>query len=108
MGKVIDGGHNLIGIATTELGSCGFVNGVNGDLTGTPTTPLNPDLAALANNGGSTETLALEPDSPAISAGNPADCQAEPVNDLDQRGDPRNANTRNTCDIGAYDTAGKG
>jgi hypothetical protein len=107
MAKVIDGGHNLIGIGTTALGGCGFVDGVNGDLTGTPTTPLDPDLAALANNGGGTETLALEPDSPAISAGNPADCQAEPVGDLDQRGRSRNAITRNTCDIGAYDTAGR-
>jgi len=105
--KVLDGGHNLIGVAASAAGSCGFSNGVNGDLAGTPTTPLDPDLAALANNGGSTETLALEPDSPAISAGNPTDCQAEPVNDLDQRGHPRNASTRNTCDIGSYDTAGK-
>jgi hypothetical protein len=106
--KVVDGGHNLIGVAATGTGSCGFVNGVNSDIAGTSSTPLDPDLSALANKGGETETLALEPDSPAISAGNPVDCQAEPVNDLDQRGDPRNANTRNSCDIGAYDTGGKG
>ncbi len=105
--KVIDGGHNLIGIAGPSDG-CGFTNGLNGDLTGTRTNPLNAYLAPLAANGGPTETQALEPKSPAISAGNPADCQAEPINDLDQRGNPRNANTRNTCDIGAYDTAGKG
>lgn len=105
--KIVDGGHNLIGVAAAGSSSCGFVNGVNGDLVGTPSTPLAPDLKALANNGGGTETLGLEPDSPAISAGNPADCQAEPVNDLDQRGDPRDANTRNSCDIGAYDTGGK-
>ncbi|MHB1777924.1 MAG: Ig-like domain repeat protein, partial [Acidimicrobiales bacterium] len=43
----------------------------------------------------------------AIGAGNPTDCAAAPVNGLDQRGDPRNAATRGTCDIGAYDTGGR-
>jgi hypothetical protein len=105
--EVTSGGHNLIGVA--DPGSpedCGFVNGVNGDLAGTLTSPLDPDLGSLAQNGGPTETQALLAGSPAIDAGNPADCEAAPVNDLDQRGDPRNATSRLTCDIGAYDTGG--
>lgn len=101
--KVIDGGHNLIGTANPD---CGFANDTNGDLVGSVASPLNPDLAALAANGGSTQTQALEPGSPAIGAGNAADCEAAPVNDLDQRGDTRAATTRNACDIGAYDTGG--
>jgi hypothetical protein len=105
--KVTDGGHNLIGIANPGgVDDCGFTNATNGDLTGTPSSPLNPDLGPLAANGGPTQTQALEPGSPAISAGNPTDCQAAPVNDLDQRGDTRAATTRDACDIGAYDTGG--
>ncbi|MDA2921629.1 hypothetical protein MYX76_19395, partial [Desulfobacterota bacterium AH_259_B03_O07] len=53
----------------------------------------------LTNNGGSTETHALSPNSPAVDAGNPAPpgsggnaCEA-----TDQRGIPRN------CDIGAFE-----
>ena len=46
--KVIDGGHNLIGIAGPSDG-CGFTNGLNGDLTGTRTNPLNAYLAPLAD-----------------------------------------------------------
>ncbi|MGO9971766.1 MAG: choice-of-anchor Q domain-containing protein [Solirubrobacteraceae bacterium] len=107
--KITDGGHNLIGIANPgAVGDCGFANATNGDLTGTPATPLNPDLGALAANGGPTQTQALQPGSPAISTGNPTDCQATPVNDLDQRGDTRAATTRHACDIGAYDTGTAG
>jgi hypothetical protein len=100
-----DGGHNLVGVVG-GTDDCAFVNGVNGDLAGTATSPLDPDLGALADNGGPTPTQALLSGSPAIAAGNAADCEAAPVNDRDQRGDPRNATTRLTCDIGAYDTGG--
>ena len=104
-GTVTSGGHNLVGVASPGAsGDCGFTNGVNGDVTGSATSPLNPDLGPLAANGGPTETQALLAGSPAVGTGNPIDCQAAPVNDLDQRGDSRAANTRHACDIGAYDT----
>jgi hypothetical protein len=54
----------------------------------------------------SPQTLALTPASPAIGAGDPADCQANPVNNTDERNQTRNAKTRLACDTGAYDTAG--
>ena len=39
------------------------------DLTGTIGAPLNPELGPLQNNGGSTPTMALLPNSAAIDAG---------------------------------------
>jgi hypothetical protein len=45
-----------------------------------------PGLLALANNGGATQTHALEAGSLAINTANPSDCPA-----TDQRGEPRNA-----------------
>ena len=68
--------------------------------------PLDPVLGQLASNGGPTQTLALRLGSPAIGAGDPADCQATPVSGTDQRNQRRNVATRLACDIGAYDTGG--
>jgi len=106
-GTVTDGGHNLIGVAApgTEH-DCGFVNGNDGDLTGSASAPLDPGLGTLALNGGTTPTQALLAGSPAIGAGDPSGCEAAPVSDLDQRGHSRRATTRDACDIGAYDTGG--
>ena len=59
-------GYNLIGWGG---GSTGLTNGVNGDLVGTGTTPLNPLLGSLQDNGGPTLTHALLPGSPAIDQG---------------------------------------
>ena len=98
------GGHNLIGnIGTgTGTGACsGLANGVNGDQVSVPA-----GLLPLASNGGSTDTAALAPTSPAIGAGNPTTCAQAPVNGRDQRGHSRNATTRGGCDIGACDTGG--
>ncbi len=97
--------NNIIGGATNTDG-CGLTNNVNGNQVGTPTNPLNPDLAPLAPNGGPTQTRALLPASPAINAGNPTACTNAPINNHDQRGTTRNTTTRTTCDIGAYDTGG--
>ncbi|MEM6382687.1 MAG: choice-of-anchor Q domain-containing protein, partial [Pseudomonadota bacterium] len=47
-----------------------FTNGTNGDIVGTEAAPIDPLLAALANNGGPTQTMAPLPSSPAINAGN--------------------------------------
>jgi hypothetical protein len=61
-------------------------------ITGTPIT-TDPKLAPLANNGGPTETMALEPGSPAVGAATLG------LVSTDQRGQPRPAIT---ADIGAY------
>ena len=59
-------GHNLIG---TDGGSTGFTPGMNGDLVGTGTSPIDPRLGPLADNGGPTLTRMLLDDSPARDAG---------------------------------------
>ncbi|MDM8564521.1 choice-of-anchor Q domain-containing protein [Candidatus Halobeggiatoa sp. HSG11] len=56
----------------------------------------NPNLGSLQDNGGTTQTMALLPGSPAINAGDNATCEA-----TDQRGETRPKHT--TCDIGAYE-----
>jgi hypothetical protein len=56
----------------------------------------DPLLASLVNNGGSTETVALLPGSPAIDAANNAACPA-----TDQRGVARPQG--GACDIGAFE-----
>lgn len=63
---------------------------------GTPAVSSDPNLGSLANNGGSTLTMALLPGSPAIDAGNDANCPA-----IDQRGVARPQGAH--CDIGAYE-----
>ncbi len=94
------GGHNLIGNAT----GCGAIApGTNGDQTAVS----RPGLLALANNGGSVNTIALQSASPAIAAADPATCQSAAAANLDQRGHVRTTATRG-CDIGAYDTGGTG
>jgi MBG domain (YGX type)/Right handed beta helix region/Matrixin len=81
-------GHNLIGATD---GSTGWVGS---DLTGTVASPLNAQLGALASNGGTTQTIALLPNSPAINAGNSA---LAPTTDA--RGQTRFGST----DIGAFE-----
>lgn len=56
----------------------------------------DPQLSALAHNGGPTKTLALAATSPAIDAGNAVTCAGS-----DQRGISRAQGAR--CDIGAYE-----
>ncbi|HEY7283167.1 MAG TPA: choice-of-anchor Q domain-containing protein [Actinomycetota bacterium] len=82
-------GHNLLG--TTS--GCTFTKQTS-DLINKP----NPGLGALANNGGSTETIALTSTSLARNA------FAKPcVTATDQRGVHRPQGTR--CDIGAFERA---
>ena len=81
-------GNNLIGNRGTTTGW------LASDLTGTTASPLNPQLGALANNGGPTQTMALLFNSPAIEAGNVANAPA-----TDQTGTLRTGNT----DIGAVE-----
>jgi CSLREA domain-containing protein len=61
-------GYNLIGIGD---GSSGLTDGVTNDHVGTAATPIDPKLAALANNGGVTQTHALLRHSPALDSGDP-------------------------------------
>jgi hypothetical protein len=94
-GAVTSNGHNLLGTATEATGFTG-----TGDQTG-----ANPMLAALADNGGPTQTMALTPGSPAIDAGVAAGAS------FDQRGLMRtyddggvvNAATSDGTDIGAFE-----
>jgi hypothetical protein len=83
-------GHNL------ENGtSCGFAAG--GDLN------ADPLLASLADNGGTTQTMALLPGSPAIDHGDNVGCPA-----TDQRGQVRPVDGGGgglVCDIGAFEVA---
>jgi len=101
-----DLGNNLSSGSSSNDG-CDFTNSVHGDIVST--TNLSPGFGALADNGGPTPTLALLAGSPAIGTNSVSNCTSSVlVNDLDQRGDPRNAPTRVSCDIGAYDTGGNG
>jgi CSLREA domain-containing protein len=77
-------GHNISSDA-----SCNLVG--TGDLTNT-----DPQIEPLTENGGSTETHALPPGSPAIDAANTAACSS-----TDQRDWPRPIGPE--CDIGAYE-----
>ncbi|HKP37018.1 MAG TPA: choice-of-anchor Q domain-containing protein [Pyrinomonadaceae bacterium] len=94
-GAVTSNGHNLLGVATDAAGFTG-----TGDKTG-----ANAMLAALADNGGPTRTMALLAGSAAIDAGVAAGSAT------DQRGQPRtfdhpgtaNAATSDGTDMGAFE-----
>ncbi len=108
---VVSEGHNLIRVNA----GCGSSFGGT-DQEGTSGTPLEPLLAALAANGGPTETQALGAGSPAIDRGDPLGCaswnptlaQDEPMV-ADQRGELRptdgDGDAVATCDVGAYEAA---
>jgi peptidyl-prolyl cis-trans isomerase SurA len=92
VGSVLSRGHNLV-----DDGSCGFAQ--PGDVQSE-----DPRVAALAHNGGPTETAALTGGSPAIDGGDPEGC-VDPVSKglliVDQRGMRRPSGAR--CDIGAFE-----
>lgn len=85
-GTINASGVNLVGD-----GSCSIAGALSG----------NAMLAPLANNGGPTMTMALLPGSPAIDTADDNICAAAPVNNLDQRGEPRSIDGK--CDIGAFE-----
>jgi hypothetical protein len=89
--------YSLIGVADGLT----FTGNV-GNLTGTATSPLDPQLGPLADNGGPTQTHALILGSPAINAGDPAFI-APPA--FDQRGAPFARVFGGTIDIGAFEFA---
>jgi fibronectin-binding autotransporter adhesin len=89
----IGGGDNLIGVA--DVGSF-TLSGTN--QTGTSGAPLDPRLAPLANNGGTTLTHAFRFDSPAIDKGDNLAMLT-----LDQRGSPRVDGVAGVTDVGAVE-----
>ncbi len=100
-GEIQSLGHNLIGIAPA---SGDFEAGNEGDQVGRETSPLDPQLGPLQNNGGSTLTHAILIGSPAIEAGDATLVTAPPFAGptiLDQRGATRIVG--DTVDIGAVE-----
>jgi hypothetical protein len=83
--------YNDIG-GTVSISSCGFTG--TGSLQN-----ANPQLSALADNGGPTQTMALQQESPAIDRIPAANCPAQ-----DQLGNARPDDAESTCDIGAYES----
>jgi hypothetical protein len=93
-GTMSSDGYNL-----SSDNSCNFNN--TGDLNNT-----DPLLGPLQNNGGPTQTMALQSGSPAIDAGNPSGCTDGSGHLLttDQRGMPRpDHEDSGGCDMGAYE-----
>jgi CSLREA domain-containing protein/uncharacterized repeat protein (TIGR01451 family) len=76
--------HNLSGDASCMFADAGSKQNAN------------PLLGGLQNNGGETDTLALQPGSPAIDAGTNAGCPP-----TDQRGVSRPQGS--ACDVGAFE-----
>ena len=74
----ISGSYNLIGDGT---GMTGLTNGTNGNLVGTSALPINVMLGSLANNGGPTQTLVPQTDSPAFGTGGPLAKVVDPISD---------------------------
>ncbi len=105
-GNTINFGSNS-GYNISDDASCGFGNSTAdngqtiGDSVNDPTGLLDPN--GLANNGGPTQTVALEPGSFAVDAIPIALCPP-----TDQRGQPRPDPTgsQTDCDIGAYELTG--
>ena len=93
--KVTSQGHNLFG----EITGCTIAMAGGDQTIGT----ADPLVAPLADNGGLTQTSALQPGSPAIDAGSPAvPGSATPAcTTSDQRGVGRPQGP--ACDIGAYE-----
>jgi hypothetical protein len=99
-GAVTDGGHNI-----DDGTTCGFTGTGCTSTSGSSFCGTNPQLdpAGLVNNGGPTQTIALQAGSPAINAGDESVCSAPPVNNLDQRGYVRPGAGATSCSIGAYE-----
>jgi len=88
-------GRNLVGNGAGYGGV--FVHAVAGDKVVTGAAPIAAKLAALAANGGPTQTRALKPVSPAIDGAGAKPCSTT----TDQRGVRRPQRAK--CDIGAFE-----
>ncbi|MBH8564824.1 cadherin-like domain-containing protein [Nostoc sp. CENA67] len=98
-GNITGDANNLIGSLTGTSGTIGTGSDITFASAGI--TNINQVLAALANNGGTTQTHALVAGSAAINAGNNALVPSGVT--TDQRGTGFNRISRNTVDIGAYE-----
>jgi hypothetical protein len=109
--------HSLIGDNTGSGLTAAPVGSpdANGNLIGSPKTPIDPRLGALADNGGSRQTIALLAGSPAVNAGSNAqatdpgpDGAAGTADDVplttDQRGVPFVRIFGKTVDMGAFES----
>jgi hypothetical protein len=93
-GGIVSHGYNL-----SSDDTCSFT--MRGDLNN-----IDPILGPLQNNGGPTQTMALQNGSAAIDSGNPRGCTDEAGHLLrtDQRGEPRpDKEDVRGCDMGAYE-----
>ena len=91
-GYITSGSNNLIGSSAGIFS--GLQNGVNGNIVGIEVNTIVNTV--LANNGGSTQTLALLTTSPAINTASALNCTP-----TDQRGVTRPQGSG--CDIGAFE-----
>lgn len=107
VGAVLDdtaGYFELLGYNLIQAPGGQFVGDTTNVLLG-----IAPKLSGVGNNGGSTYTVALLSDSPAMDAGNPNGCKDENGKLLkyDQRGEARIMDgwgqTGPRCDVGAYE-----
>src|SRR5277367_5605553 len=99
---ITDDGYNI-----SDDDSCGFTMAPSGTSINNSTT-LNLDPAGLANNGGPTKTIALEPNSQAVDFIPVLDCTDQSMSPVqlttDQRGFPRpDPGNPNFCDTGAFE-----
>jgi CSLREA domain-containing protein len=99
-GGFVSSGFNLIG--KTD-GSTGFTQAT--DQVGTIASPLDPKLdpAGLQNNGGPTQTIALQPGSPALDKGTSSGLTGNLTTDQRGNGFPRNTNYSNIADASSGD-----
>ena len=101
--------NTIVGNSNNLISSRAGIN--NSTTIGTPgqgdIVNANAGLAVLADNGIATPIHLLLPSSPAIDAANNATCALTPINNRDQRNQPRpadgNADINAVCDIGAVE-----
>ena len=98
-------GSNLLGESSKTNADAFDLTFSNNVITatsdGSQPTNLTSILFPLEDNGGLTFTHALVSGSPAIGTGDAAICATDPINNLDQRGEPRSVGS--LCDIGAFE-----
>jgi CSLREA domain-containing protein len=94
-------GHNFIGVADGSDDGAGGSPWIATDQTGTTGSPLNPSLDSLTDNGGQTDTMALEFGSLAIDKGDDTVVTGPPYLTTDQIGHPRKLGLH--VDVGAFE-----
>ena len=112
-GSIISGNSSVYAgredVRTLYTSSVSSDHSIMGTVSGTPMTDdggtvysTSPGLLALADNGGLTRTMALDPTSIAIDAG-PDPVPTFTGNEFDQRGDGFDRVSNGTADIGAFE-----